>query len=269
MQGGLRCPCTKGSIARRRESRLALFVEQVTSGPRILIGNWIGDGQGAAMGTELRKESGRIGSRRRRLNIAAALVAVSMLAGCSVHVHKNEYGEDKDVSIHTPFGGMQVHKGTDGVVDTGLPVYPGAVPETKKRTGDDKSVDLALGFGPFQMRVQVASYTSADPQEKVEAFYRKALASYGNVLLCRGNAAVGNPDRTEQGLTCSDKDHGQGMNLGDDGELQLKAGSERKQHIVGFKKESEPGTHFALIALALPPGAGSSQAGNRGSEAEE
>ena len=108
-----------------------------------------------------------------------------------------------------PLAGCRFTKAQTGVVDTGL---PGGIrellPETKKRTGDDKSVDLALGFGPFQMRVQVASYTSADPQEKVEAFYRKALASYGNVLLCRGNAAVGNPDRTEQGLTCSDKDHG-------------------------------------------------------------
>jgi hypothetical protein len=42
-------------------------------------------------------------------------------------------------------------------------------------------------------------------------------------------------------------------NLGN-GSLELKAGSRRHQHIVGFEHTMDGQTHFALVALDLPAG---------------
>ncbi len=175
-----------------------------------------------------------------------------MLAGCSVNVNKDAAGEDKDVAIHTPFGGLQVKNGdADGAVDTGLPLYPGAV-LAPKEDGNGKSVDLQMGFGQWQLRVQVASYVSRDPEAKLRAFYAKALGAYGDVLTCRGDVPVGTPIRTSAGLSCQDSDENKHGNVSHDTGLELKAGSEHRQHIVAFDEEKHPGTHFALISLTLP-----------------
>ena len=182
---------------------------------------------------------------------AAGLVGLVTLAGCSVRVNKDDGGKDKDVSIQVPFGGLQVHKSDHGAVNTGLPTYPGATLDPGKKD-DDKSLDLQMGFGPWQMHVQVASYLSSDPPDKVQAFYRKALAEYGDVLTCRGNQPVGVPVRTQDGLTCSDNDEGKHVHVSHDAGVELKAGSERRQHIVTFDRKSEPVTHFALVSLTLP-----------------
>ena len=174
-----------------------------------------------------------------------------MLVGCSVNVNKDRDGQDKDVSIHTPFGGMQVHKGENGSVSTGLPIYPGAILASSDES-NSKSVDMRMGFGQWQLRVQVASYVASDPEAKVQAFYTKALGTYGDVITCRGNAPVGTPTRTTAGLTCKDDDSNQHVNVTHGADLELKAGSARRQHIVAFDRDKHPGTHFALVALTLP-----------------
>ncbi len=180
---------------------------------------------------------------------AAAICTTVALAGCSVRVDKSGDGEDKNVSVQTPFGGVHV-KNTNGV-DTGLPVYPGAT-LAHDSGSKDKSVDLALGFGQWQLKVLVANYVSSDPPEKVQAFYRKALSQYGDVIACKGKEPVGAPTTTRQGLSCRDKDESSHAHVSSDSDFQLKAGSEHKQHIVGFEHPGEAGTRFALISLTLP-----------------
>lgn len=188
---------------------------------------------------------------------ALALTACMLVAGCSVNVNKDSGGEDKDVSIHTPFGGMQVHKNTADAAAMGLPVYPGAVLRAS-HDDHDKSVDLTMGFGRWQMHVQVANYVSSDPQAKVQDFYRKALGAYGQVLTCRGNQPVGQPVKTSEGLTCSDDHRDVKMaHVGNDQDLELKAGSHRHQRLVAFKNEGDAQTDFALVTLTLPPHGGS------------
>ena len=66
------------------------------------------------------------------------------------------------------------------------------------------------------------------------------------MLLCHGSQTVGSPARTAEGLTCSTDRHGN-----DDDELQLRAGSELHQHIVGIRPENG-GTRIGLVALELP-----------------
>lgn len=192
-----------------------------------------------------------MGKERGQRAVWGCLVVACIATGCVVHTTSHNNSGD-DVSIHTPFGGMHVDSGNGHAVDTGLPVYPGAQLEPKKKD-DDGSVDLHMGFGPWQLRVQVASYVTPEPEGKVQAFYTKSLAQYGAVLTCRGHEAVGDVKRTASGLTCADDDSKEQVHV-HEGDLELKAGSKQHQHIVGFEHDKGPGTHFALIALLLPNG---------------
>jgi hypothetical protein len=173
-------------------------------------------------------------------------------------VDKDANGEEKNVQVDTPFGGVHVNTDQTSAADLGLPVYPGAQPIK----GDDKhkSADVHLGFGEWELRVRAVSYGSADSEDKVAAFYKKALAKYGDVITCKGHSAVGTPAETSQGLTCSDDNHGANVKIdardygADEGGTELKAGSKRHQHIVGFESPEGSQTRFALVALDLPAG---------------
>jgi hypothetical protein len=190
--------------------------------------------------------------RRAAFALAAAALVV-WPAGCRVHVDKGSHGEDKSVQMDTPFGGIHVNTDQTTAIDLGLPVYPGA--ELVKGDDSHKSADVRLGFGEWQLRVRAVSYGTADKQDQVVAYYKKALGRYGDVLTCRDNEAVGMPTVTSEGLTCNDNKNVHG-DIGNfqtgGGDLELKAGSERHQHIVGFESSSSGQTRFALVALDLP-----------------
>lgn len=197
--------------------------------------------------------------------LLAGLCATIWVAGCKVHVDNGASSDQKKVQVDTPFGGIRVNTGQTTAADVGLPAYPGA--QLATADDDHKSADVHMGFGEWEMRVQVASYSTTDDQDKVAAFYRKALRSYGDVIACRDGAPVGTPVKTSDGLTCSDQgnrkvminDHGKNYGYHSErGSLELKAGSERHQHIVGFENTQSGQTRFALVNLDLPgDGAGS------------
>ena len=182
------------------------------------------------------------------------LAVIAGLVGCRVHVDKDSNGKEKTVQVDTPFGGVHVNTDQVSASDLGLPVYPGAEPAR----GDDKhkSADVHLGFGEWQLRVRAVSYATPDSEEKVAEFYKKSLGRFGDVVTCEGKAPVGTPTVTSEGLGCEDNGH---TKVGDhdygshDG-LQLKAGSKRHQHIVGFESPRDGKTRFALVALDLPAG---------------
>jgi len=189
----------------------------------------------------------------------ACLLSVAGIAGCRVNVDKGPNGEDKKVQIDTPFGGIHVNTDQTSAADLGLPVYPGA--DIVKDKDNDKSADIHMGFGEWELRVKVVNYSASDGQDKVVAFYKKALTRYGDVIACQGNTPVGTPTVTSEGLTCADdknttttvqidrKDYGTS-----DDSFELKAGSKRHQHIVGFQSSAPGQTRFALVALDLPAG---------------
>jgi hypothetical protein len=192
-----------------------------------------------------------------KLALAAALaVLVAALPGCRVRVDKDANGQEKTVQVDTPFGGVHVNTDQLSASDLGLPAYPGA-DQVNGPGKNDKSADVHLGFGEWQMRVRVVKYQSADSREQVTAFYKKALGRYGDVITCDGNSPVGTPTTTAEGLTCADSgkdghfkfnDQDYSHNTG----FQLKAGSRRHQHIVGFEAADAGKTKFALVALDLP-----------------
>ena len=185
----------------------------------------------------------------KQIILTATLFPVAMTFGCRVAT--DEHGDNKNVKVATPFGGVQVKTNeTAGVGGIGLPVYPGA--ELVKKDKNNGSADVNLSFGRFQLRVKAASYRSPDSPEKVTGFYRDALKRYGTVIECNHDKPVGTPTQTDQGLTCSDRNDKHGDSSSDaNGKTELKAGSKQHQHIVAIEPESD-GTKFGLVALDLP-----------------
>lgn len=172
-------------------------------------------------------------------------------AGCHVQVDKGKNGEDKNVRIDTPLGGLHVRSDQTAAADLGLPVYPGA--QVTPAGDGDKSADVHLGFGRWQLRVKVVTYETPDPQDKVIAFYKNAMGRFGDVLTCRDHKPIGTPIMTSEGLTCKEdgKTHVQTSNFDDDASLTLRAGSRHHQHIFAIK-DSGTGTRFSLVELQLP-----------------
>ncbi len=194
---------------------------------------------------------------RPSLTIASLCLLVS--AGCRIDTHKSDKGND-NVDIGTPFGSMHVK--TDDKPDsakTGLTPYPGAT--LVKKDGDNHgAADISMNFGGFELGVHAVDLRTLDPEEKVIAFYKKDMTRYGAVLTCRGRQAVGTPVRTGEGLTCgSDQSH---VSVADSNHIELRAGSEKHQHIVGIHPE-DGATRIGLVALDLPSGLSHHDASDR------
>ena len=180
----------------------------------------------------------------------AAALALATLSGCRVDADK--HGDNKNVRVATPFGGVQVKTNNEtNIQGIGLPVYPGAE-LVRKKDKDNGSADVNLSFGHFQLRVKAANYQTPDPPEKVSAFYKDALKKYGVVIECNHDRPVGTPTQTDEGLTCSDGNKKEAVTEPDaSGKTELKTGSKQHQHIVAIEPKGG-GTKFGLVALDLP-----------------
>jgi hypothetical protein len=188
--------------------------------------------------------------------LLACLALAAGVAGCRIHVDKDSNGEEKNVQVDTPFGGVHVNTDQTTAADLGLPAYPGA--QLVKDKDDHQSADVHMGFGKWELRVRAVSYETPDKQDQVLAFYKKALSRYGDVITCENKAPQGTPTHTAEGLTCADDSHHHHVDVDagsyntENGGLQLKAGSERHQHIMGFDAPQNGQTCFELVALDLP-----------------
>jgi hypothetical protein len=186
-----------------------------------------------------------------RPSLIATGTACLLLAGCNVSSNKSAHGDN--VQMRTPFGDMHIKTNDDAnLAGIGLTPYPGAVP-VKEHDGKDKdAADINLNFGDFHLGVKAASFQSSDSPDRVETFYRKDMARYGAVLKCKGDQAIGQPTRTAEGLTCSDDHDRHEIHIdADTGDLELRAGSPGRLHIVGIKSK-DGGTKIGLVALDLP-----------------
>ncbi len=121
----------------------------------------------------------------------------------------------------------------------GVAIYPGA--RVDERENEGKGANLALDWGTEGVRLYVQKYVTSDPADKVLAFYRKQLSKYGAVLECRDGKPAAKVDSE---LKCDgDKDsQHEESHKG----LELKAGTENKQHVVGVTPR-ENGTDFQVI----------------------
>jgi hypothetical protein len=172
--------------------------------------------------------------------LGCAIALAFLLTACSVNVKKEQNGEDKQVDISTPVGGIHVSKEADAS-DVGLAVYPGARLKQKDSDGDDKSANVNIsGFG-FGLKVVALEYESDDPPAKVISFYQDQLKKYGKILVCHTshlnmNTDIKDSDHASHELTCQ----GSGNNT------ELKVGTDENQHIVEVEPEGK-GSTFSLV----------------------
>ncbi len=186
----------------------------------------------------------------------AAVVAVALLTltGCRFERHKGANQNDENVKFATPFGGMSVKTDEKSAqAGVGLTPYPGAVLNRKEDDGkeDGGAADVNFSFGGFHVGVKALNYQSSDAPDKVLAFYRKDMARYGTVIECRGHTPVGQPIRTQDGLTCDSDGRDTHVHVSAGGEDELKAGSKLHQHIVSVETRNG-GTKIGLVMLDLP-----------------
>jgi hypothetical protein len=175
-----------------------------------------------------------------RLLALLAIAALLLSAACSVDVKKEKSGEDKDVDIRTPLGGIHVSKGANPD-DVGVPVYPGAHIREKDSDGSDKSANVNIsGFG-FGLKVVALEYESNDSPEKIVSYYKDQLKKYGNVLVCHTSHLnvdrYPRRDHESHELTCEGSS---GNNI------ELKVGTDENQHIVAVEPQGS-GSKFSLV----------------------
>ena len=129
---------------------------------------------------------------------------------------------------------------------------PGATPVKDDDGKDKNAADINLNFGDFHLGVKAASFQTSDSPDRVETFYRKDMARYGDVVKCKDDAPIGQPTRTADGLTCNDDHNRHEIHVSDDrNEIELRAGSPGHFHLVGIKSR-DGGTKIGLVALDLP-----------------
>jgi hypothetical protein len=175
------------------------------------------------------------------LALGLATLAALLLPACSVNVKKEQNGEDKQVDITTPVGGIHVSKGAN-VADVGLAVYPGARLKPDDSDGNDKSANVNISSFGFGLRVVALEYRSDDSPAKLIAYYKDELKKYGKVLECHTSHFEVNPDikgsdHESRELTC---DGSSGNNV------ELKVGTKENQHIVAIEPDGK-GSSFSLV----------------------
>jgi hypothetical protein len=92
-------------------------------------------------------------------------------------------------------------------------------------------------------------FTSDDPPDKIVAFYRNKLGSYGTVLECKGkgdDVELGSRHDMESPVTC-------GKERGLSDEISLKVGTEGNQHLVSVEPNGK-GSEFDLVYIHLGNG---------------
>ncbi len=160
---------------------------------------------------------------KRPVQLAGALFFASGLLAAS----------ETNLEVSTSKGGDRTANEAS-LKEIGLPAYPGS--RVRKESGEDAQATLGLMLGGKGFRLVALKLETPDPPVKVLAFYRKAIARFGDPLTCPG----GGP--TPSGLTCKDHDASAGK-------TELMAGTKEERRIVGVEDTSGGLTRFELVYL--------------------
>lgn len=150
--------------------------------------------------------------------------------------------KDKSFDVQSSIGDMHIGKDADAQKQ-GLPLYPGARP---KHEENNDPLNFNIFTESFGFKIMVAKYESADPAEKILAFYRDKMKKYGKVLECHNTN-----DNSGAHLDDSDQDRNKPLKCEGDqtGPVrELKVGTEGNAHIVALEpRDSGGGTTFTLV----------------------
>jgi hypothetical protein len=169
--------------------------------------------------------------------VSLAVVGILGLSGaaCSIDVREHPSGRDGDVEIRTPLGGMSVK--SNPLPDTGLPVYPGAQPFRERDEDDNASVSIDSWL--FDLDVAAAKFRTPATPEQVVEFYRNEMATFGDVLECRGDIDFKGRDG-HQHAVCDKKF------LERDTQLVVGSGNNHRMVVV---KPRASGAQFSIVRI--------------------
>jgi len=181
--------------------------------------------------------------RRKQLAIAIAVAAMVPGVGCKVSVDKAGEGGEKKVAIKTPFGGLKVNEQPDPK-DLGMAIYPGAKLESKQGDHDDNA-NVQIEMPMLGLKVVALKYNTDDSPDKVSAYYRQQLRSYGKVIECRGDKSddenINKAEEINQPVSCPSNDPNSNV-------LTLKTGLRGNQHLAKIEPKGT-GSKFTLLYL--------------------
>jgi hypothetical protein len=152
-----------------------------------------------------------------------------------VHVSVNDSGgANKEVSIKTPFGGIEVNKDVSAA-SLGIPMYPGA---TRRSGHDDASVNM--NFGDNMLRLTVAKFHSSDSFDRVKSFYEDRLtAEAGKFTLNNTTFDSNNRDKEEGNFIRKDRE----------GKTVYEIKRHDSEKVVAIKDEGD-GTSIDLVRIS-------------------
>lgn len=180
------------------------------------------------------------------LMVLALIILVSVVAlwtgfriiSRSVHMQVNDAGGGrKEVSIKTPFGGIEVNKDkTVSEVSLGLPFYPGA---TSASDSADASVNMQ--FGSHALRIVVGKFQTTDALDKVKDFYQERLTREVGKFEPRDDIEL-NPNHW-------DTKEGNFMGKNREGKTVFEIKKHDHERVVALKG-NEDGTRIELVRIS-------------------
>ena len=166
------------------------------------------------------------------LSLGAVAAAALLLAACEIRVGRDADRHPTDVDVDTPLGDLSVTK--DAVPeDVGVAVYPGARPLEDGDDTDRANVYLDTPF--LDLRVAALKYTSDDSPDAIAEFYRRELAAYGPVTVCRGDIDF----ERDPSPRCKSR-------RSREGQLQVGVGTKGNFRMASVKPRGD-GSEFAVV----------------------
>jgi hypothetical protein len=165
------------------------------------------------------------------------LIVLFSLAAAACSADESDHGQSFSLSLNA------TDKATPA--DVGLPAYPGSTVHDDDGDGTH-SANIGFSIPSFGLKVVATEMRSDDQPQRVAAFYRKALAKYGDVLDCSAGSQDSRKSRRRDDakgdLTCD------GDAAADS--ILYKAGTDENQRIVSIKPHGR-GARFSLVHVAV------------------
>jgi len=163
-----------------------------------------------------------------------------------VKIHVTDRGDDrKQVSIKTPFGGLEVNKnGGVSEASLGLPLYPGA---TRAPGEDSASVSLAFP-GANGLHVVAGKFDTSDSFDKVRGFYQDRLTALAGPLTWEASI---DSHRHEDDL--ENGEMGCFWGVDNDGKTVFKIKQKGEERVVALMSVAS-GTRIELVRVAKSSG---------------
>ncbi|HEV2178014.1 MAG TPA: hypothetical protein VGW33_12580 [Terriglobia bacterium] len=165
-----------------------------------------------------------------------------------IHVQVNDRGGDKkQVSIKTPFGGIEVNKNEDiSEASLGLPMYPGA-----HRMKDEDSASVSLGLpGENKLRIVAGKFESPDSFDKVKSFYQERLTAEDGTFTAESNPSFFEGDEWTHGR--GHRDLGNYTGKSSEGKTVFEIRRSDFERVVALKPEGA-GTRIELVRINFGP----------------